>query len=100
MRLADPTTAALWADVRPVLDEEVARLPQRYRVPFILCYLEGQTHEHAARQLCWTGGMLKGMLTRGRDLLRQRLTRRGLALAVPLFAVFAVALTVAPAFFG
>src|SRR5262249_38077723 len=41
----------LWRDLRPVLDEEINRLPDRYRAPFVLCYLEGRTNTEAARQL-------------------------------------------------
>ncbi len=59
--------------------EEVAALPLRYRAPVMLCYLEGLTHEDAARQLGWPIGTVKGRLARARDLLRGRLARRGLA---------------------
>ena len=63
-------------------------MPLKYRQPLILCYLEGQTPEEAAQQLGWTGGAFKGMLTRGRDHLKRRLTQRGLdaeaLLATPL----------------
>jgi RNA polymerase sigma factor (sigma-70 family) len=83
---ANPMDELSWREVREIVHEELARLPENYRQPLILCYLEGQTQEQAARQLGWTAGMLKGMLTRGRDVLRQRLTQRGLAMAVPLFA--------------
>jgi len=73
-----------WREVRQIVHEELERLPQKYRLPLILCYLEGATQEGAARQLGWTAGMLKGMVTRGRDLLRRRLTRRGLTMTAPL----------------
>jgi RNA polymerase sigma factor (sigma-70 family) len=67
------------ADLRGILDEELNRLPEKYRRPIILCYLEGQTHEEAARRLRCTAGMLRGRLDRGREKLRSRLSSRGLA---------------------
>src|SRR5262245_60527984 len=81
-----PMDELTWRELRQTLHEELERLPQSYRLPLILCYMEGQTQEEAARQLGWTSGVLKGRLDRGRALLRRRLTRRGLALAVPLLA--------------
>ena len=68
-----------WSDLRPVLDEEIARLPEKYRAPVVLCFLEGQTHEEAAQQLRWPVGTLKSRLARARARLQGRLTRRGLA---------------------
>src|SRR4051812_28608475 len=70
-----------WRELRPVLHEEVNRLPEKYRVPVILCYLEGKTNEEVAQLLRWPVGTVKGRLSRARDLLRSRLTRRGLALS-------------------
>ncbi len=61
------------------LHEEVDRLPGRYRAAVVLCDLEGRTHEQAARHLGWPIGTVKSRLTRGRDRLRDRLSRRGLA---------------------
>ena len=64
-----------------ILDEELQRLPEKYRLPLLLCYIEGRTREEAAKQLGWTLAKLKGLLDRGRDRLRSRLTRRGVTLS-------------------
>jgi RNA polymerase sigma factor (sigma-70 family) len=77
----DPALDAIWKDLRLVLDDELGRLPAKYREPLVLCYLEGQTNEQAARILGWTKGTVSGRLARARDLLRVRLTRRGLTLS-------------------
>jgi RNA polymerase sigma factor (sigma-70 family) len=66
--------------VEPLL-EEIARLPERYRQPVVLCYLEGHTLDHAARRLGWPKGSVAGRLARAKELLRRRLTRRGLGAA-------------------
>lgn len=65
--------------VRAVIDEELNRLPERYRWPMVLCHLEGKSYEEAAHQLCRTEGMVRGRLARGRERLRTGLTRRVLA---------------------
>ena len=62
----------------PVLREEVGRLPERYRLPVVLCYLEGKTNQEAASQLRCPVGTIKGRLSRARQSLRDRLSRRGL----------------------
>jgi RNA polymerase sigma factor (sigma-70 family) len=66
-------------ELREVLDEELNRLPEKYRAPLVLCYLEGKTNEEAARLLDWPVGSMSARLTRGRGMLRARLTRHGLA---------------------
>jgi RNA polymerase sigma factor (sigma-70 family) len=57
--------------------EEVGRLPEKYRTPVVLCYLEGQTYEEAARRIGCPVGTVRVRLSRARDRLRDRLTRRG-----------------------
>ena len=64
--------AAAWNELRPVLHDEVDRLPEKYRLPVILCYLEGKTNEEVADLLHWPVGTVKGRLSRARDLLRSR----------------------------
>jgi RND family efflux transporter MFP subunit len=77
----EPAQEAVWHELRPVLDEELNRLPERLRLPLVLCYLEGKTNEEAARQLGCPPGTIFSRLARGREMLRRRLTRRGLVLS-------------------
>jgi RNA polymerase sigma factor (sigma-70 family) len=68
-------------DLLPLLDQELSRLPEKYRIPVLLCDLEGKTHRQAAEQLGWPVGTVSGRLSRGRAMLGERLTRRGVSLA-------------------
>jgi RNA polymerase sigma factor (sigma-70 family) len=71
----------VWAELRPVLDRELARLPEKYRVPLLACDLEGKTRKEAASQLGWAEGTVASRLSRARALLTRRMTRHGLALS-------------------
>jgi RNA polymerase sigma factor (sigma-70 family) len=71
-------------EVQRLVDEELNRLPARYKGPLVLCYLEGKTQDEAARELGCTLGSLRGKLERGREMLRARLLRRGVASASAL----------------
>jgi len=69
------------------LDRELSRLPEKYRIPLVLCELEGQTHRGAAEQLGWPIGTVSSRLSRAKAMLASRLSRRGLALSVGSLAV-------------
>ncbi|MCA1686080.1 MAG: RNA polymerase sigma factor, partial [Planctomycetia bacterium] len=66
-------------ELRSILDEELDRLPGRMRAPLVLCYLDGLTHDEAASRLRWPVGTVRSRMARGRDLLRRRLSRRGVS---------------------
>src|SRR5262245_50630257 len=82
----DPLSELTARELLHALDEEVQRLPLAYRLPVILCCLEGHTQEEAARKLGWTPGSVKGRLERGRAKLHARVVQRGLTLSAVLAA--------------
>jgi RNA polymerase sigma factor (sigma-70 family) len=73
---ADP-----WPDLQPVLDQELTRLPDRYRGVLVLCDIEGKTRKEAARQLGVPEGTVAGWLARARAMLARRLAHRGVMLS-------------------
>jgi RNA polymerase sigma factor (sigma-70 family) len=83
---AEPNTGMDESAYR-LLHEEVSRLPEKYRAPIVLCYLEGRTNEEAARQLRCPTGTVVTWLARARKQLRSRLEHRGVAPAIGLMAI-------------
>jgi RNA polymerase sigma factor (sigma-70 family) len=80
-------TAVSHHELLAALDEELMNLPDKYRAPLVLCFLEGATRDEAARQLGCPLGTLKSRMERGRRLLQAALTRRGLTMSAGLAAV-------------
>jgi RNA polymerase sigma factor (sigma-70 family) len=91
--LAQETSEMSWHDACAVLHEELDRLPDTYRLPLLLCYLEGKSRDEAAQQLGVKTDVVRGRLARGRDRLRERLLKRGVALSAGLLAVVANSVT-------
>jgi RNA polymerase sigma factor (sigma-70 family) len=83
---ADPLAELSVREAQTILDEELARLPEKYRAPLLLCCLEGRTRDEAARQLGWSASIVKSRLEQGREKLRSRLSQRGLTLPAALLA--------------
>lgn len=82
---ADPVPGD--CDDLEVVCEEIDRLPERYRVPMLLCYFEGLTHAEAARRTGWPIGTVAGRLARAKEILARRLIRRGVGLPAVVIAV-------------
>jgi RNA polymerase sigma factor (sigma-70 family) len=93
--VADPLAEVSGRELVAVIDEELAGLPEAYRLPLLLCGLHGLSREEAARRLGWTAGAVKGRLERGRDLLRRRLEARGLTVPAVFAGVLAADSTTA-----
>jgi RNA polymerase sigma factor (sigma-70 family) len=82
-----PPQGITWSELRTVLDSELGRLPEKWRLPLILCYLEGRSQEEAAGQLGWSKSTLLRRLKEARAALGRRLTRRGVVWPAALSAV-------------
>jgi RNA polymerase sigma factor (sigma-70 family) len=82
----DPLAQISVREAHAILDRELARLPDKFRIPLVLCYLEGLTRDEAAQQLGWPAHTLKTRLEQARERLRGRLAARGLAPSAALLA--------------
>ena len=83
---AEQPDQTLASELRAVLDEELARLPERHRTAILLCELEGLSRREAAARLGISEGTLSSRLARAKSRLRDRLTRRGFALSAAALA--------------
>jgi len=85
-QIIDERPESIWSDLGPVLDEEINRLPTKYRLPVLLCCLQGLSSEEAAQRLGCAKGTVFSRLSRARDLLRRRLVRRGMDISAGTLA--------------
>lgn len=84
-RVAAASASEAWEELRLLLDDAIAELPEKYRAALVLCYLEDHTHQEAARRLGCRLTTLRSRVARGRERLRAVLVRRGLTLSGAAF---------------
>jgi RNA polymerase sigma factor (sigma-70 family) len=84
----EPCADMIRQELQSIFVEELGQLPEKYRAPVVLCYLEGMTYEMAGQQLGCSKGTISTRLTRARHLLRRRLAGRGLALSASSLATW------------
>jgi RNA polymerase sigma-70 factor (ECF subfamily) len=87
---ADPHEEIERRDLARLVHQALEQLPEKYRAPVVLCYLEGKSNEEAARQLGWPAGSMSRRLHRARSLLRRRLALAGVSLAIGVLSIVAV----------
>ena len=75
-----------WNDLKPILDEELAQLPEKYRTVIVLCDLQEKSRSEVAQELSWPEGTVAGRLSRARAMLAKRLTRRGVSINAAILA--------------
>ena len=75
-----------WHELRPIIDDELARMPAKYRAPLVLCDIEERSYKEVAEQLGWPEGTVAGRLSRARAMLANRLSRRGVVLPIGVLA--------------
>jgi RNA polymerase sigma factor (sigma-70 family) len=86
--VADPLAHMTVREAQDIFDQELARLPEKYRAPLVLCCLEGLARDEAARQVGLPQQTLKSRLEQGRALLRKRLAARGLTISAALLSAW------------
>jgi RNA polymerase sigma factor (sigma-70 family) len=86
-QLAEERPEPMWSELRQILDEEINRLPTKYRLPVLLCSLQGLSSEEAAQRLGCAKGTIFSRLSRARDLLRRRLLCRGVDVSIGALSV-------------
>src|SRR5262249_20548996 len=96
-RAVGPAEQLTWKEMLAILDHELGQLPDRFRSPLVLCYLQRRTQDEAAQQLGWSLSTLRRRLAQGRNLLEARLRGRGVSLSAALTGLLAGGAAAVPA---